>query len=630
MRKSLGAVVTIAAALLVTSEWRYGSSLSQARERHREDLHDQTLVVARDVERCLQDLYTGLRTIARLPGVRGIERHGANFAGDARTTVQELYNNLAASVSMSEVYIVPRTLDPERIDPVTGEPEAPIVTFDALIIDRSAADDAEDAGDEHEELEETEIFEYRLMVKQLAWFAAHTPDASSCKGLDLPMLTGPQVITCDNSRFDPAHPDDADRSGVICSVPFFGLDGEFAGMVSGIVLTHALSDLLPEGRHALRVSMHELTAGSHQDGIWRQHADAIAAGEPASSLIYSEVTPLRTADRQATWTLWSGAPDAAFWARADVAEARLLRWGFGGAVLLVAVAALWSRRRAIRRRAESERAAAAGVERAVASTEEVAGTISSITHRMAGTNQELTASADCTASEAHTVNDVAADVRENINTVVNSVRELGTSIGGIADSTAQMAHVASQAADSTDAVVANIDGLDDSVGRIRNVVQLIESIAFQTNLLALNAAVEAARAGDAGRGFAVVAHEVKALATRTSAATGQIAQEMGEIQRRTSEVVRSVKAICETIHDIRGGQTTIAATVEEQHAVGRQMSEALERTTALVDGIARRIDALVGLAAGTRSSARESEADVRQLVTMVETLQAVRQQLLQG
>jgi hypothetical protein len=49
-------------------------------------------------------------------------------------------------------------------------------------------------------------------------------------------------------------------------------------------------------------------------------------------------------------------------------------------------------------------------------------------------------------------------------------------------------------------------GRDQRVlGKIVDIIGVIDGIAFQTNILALNAAVEAARAGEQGRGFAVVA-----------------------------------------------------------------------------------------------------------------------------
>lgn len=82
----------------------------------------------------------------------------------------------------------------------------------------------------------------------------------------------------------------------------------------------------------------------------------------------------------------------------------------------------------------------------------------------------------------------------------------------------------------------NAASLIASIGKIEQMINLIQNIADQTNLLSLNASIVANKAGAGGRGFSVVAQEVRALASKSYEASSEITMIIDEIRGSTQEM----------------------------------------------------------------------------------------------
>ena len=290
--------------------------------RYRGEFRGNSEEVVISVQQVFTQIYQGLRTIARLPTVRGIDRYAEQISPEDRQTIQEIYNNLASNVAISEVYIVPVDLDPDQVDPHTGKLQEPIITFDELIVGRHAEQPKGDKSEKGFKIPEIEIFEYRLMKKQLAWLKSHYSREENVVGVKYPALSGPEVVTCDNTRYKPSAPNDKDRSGLVYSVPFYDPDGNLKGCVSAIILTHAISDLLPEGSYALRNRNHDYTISRHQSGPGQTSNPWLRKASPDPSLLASQTFELEIRDEGGQWFLWASLPNQEFWRRPTVATSK--------------------------------------------------------------------------------------------------------------------------------------------------------------------------------------------------------------------------------------------------------------------------------------------------------------------
>jgi methyl-accepting chemotaxis protein len=210
--------------------------------------------------------------------------------------------------------------------------------------------------------------------------------------------------------------------------------------------------------------------------------------------------------------------------------------------------------------------------------------VGQIVEAVSTASKELETSAGTLAATAEHAQDlsttVAASSEEasaNVQSVSAAAEELSSSIGEIGKQVQETARIAGEAVHQAQSTTEHVGGLSKAASRIGDVVELINTIAGQTNLLALNATIEAARAGEAGRGFAVVASEVKALAEQTSKATGEIGQQIADIQAATKQSVGAIGQISATIERLSEISAAIASSVQEQGAATQKISHNVQQ-----------------------------------------------------
>jgi len=263
-----------------------------------------------------------------------------------------------------------------------------------------------------------------------------------------------------------------------------------------------------------------------------------------------------------------------------------------------------------RARQDSLRKLADSLEGAVRQTMEA---VADAAQRMSGTARSLTSSAEDAHAQATTAAGASQQAAANLETVTATTGTLTDSIGAIARQVSVSAEISRDAVTQAAQVSGRMGELTGAANRIGDVVQLITDIAGQTNLLALNATIEAARAGEAGKGFAVVATEVKNLANQTAKATEDIAAQVGDMQRATSETASVIDAIVATIRRIDGIAAEIATAVDQQGAATRDIARN-------VDQAAAGARAVTGSIGRVNDAARTTGTAARDVQTLAETL----------
>lgn len=210
--------------------------------------------------------------------------------------------------------------------------------------------------------------------------------------------------------------------------------------------------------------------------------------------------------------------------------------------------------------------------------------------------------------EISRISDSASDVGANASEVNNATINSAGQIHQVSEKTRTGHDSVTHAAGQIEALSGDILGLRDvlanlneRVGNIAGMVDVIQSVAEQTNLLALNAAIEAARAGEQGRGFAVVADEVRNLASRTQQSTVEIADIVKELQagsERSTEVINSsaetateavtmATNVANILTEIVAAMTALEQTSSDISGQSEQQTQSIQEITGLLHNISQ-------------------------------------------
>lgn len=241
------------------------------------------------------------------------------------------------------------------------------------------------------------------------------------------------------------------------------------------------------------------------------------------------------------------------------------------------------------------------------------GSITRFAEQLAQATEEIAASAKENSTSAHGEAQEAVQVASAMQEMSASVREVADFAQNASQSSEKSALAARQGgevagqtlsmmdkiATTTNHAAARILELGKSSERIGSIIAVISEIADQTNLLALNAAIEAARAGEQGRGFAVVAGEVRRLAERTGAATGEISQMIQQIQN-------GIKTAIEAIEEGK-------RQVEQGVAKTNETGDALQSIIRMSEELGQMVSHIAGAATQQRTTSDEISSNISRI-----------------
>lgn len=213
----------------------------------------------------------------------------------------------------------------------------------------------------------------------------------------------------------------------------------------------------------------------------------------------------------------------------------------------------------------------------------------------------------------------------NLEETAASMEELTSTVRQNADN-AQSANaqtIADKGLQAVLGVAGSMREIEASAAQMRDIVGVIDRLAFQTNILSLNAAVEAARAGESGKGFAVVAGEIRSLAQSSAESAKDIRRLIDSSTTLIAKSSQQSQQAGGTIEQVQAAVSAVREKMDDISVASREQSSGIEQvntTVVAMDEVTQQNAAMVEEAAAAARSLEEQSQGLLRSVGVFKTI----------
>ncbi|MEO1142669.1 MAG: methyl-accepting chemotaxis protein [Pseudomonadota bacterium] len=241
------------------------------------------------------------------------------------------------------------------------------------------------------------------------------------------------------------------------------------------------------------------------------------------------------------------------------------------------------------------------------------GTITTSVHQISSTNTEIT-------NVLGNAKEIASNVHSGLSESTGLVERV------FANSASDMHKIA----ESSEAVVSELDGVNANISQVYSFSESIQKIATQTQTLAINAGIMAARAGEEGKGFAIVAEAIRELAQQTTSVSNEINAQLNTLKDTVGELLKygetnnkvalEAKERTEKMDDELRNFRSFGEQVETLTASISELSGPVEQNVAICSQVVSKMHDLDGEAKSNSSALSRTSESFDSLVSFTEEM----------